>query len=83
MIEELTQPEGTKILKISTEVAPISTTFVAEESSQSGELLEDLPSTSLQSGKISEFGILTLSTIADIIVMIADDIAPTQAEKPI
>ena len=43
LIEELTQLEGTRVLKISTEVASISATFVAVESSQSGELPEDLP----------------------------------------
>ena len=43
MIEELTQPEDTKVPKISTEVAVVGTTFVAEESSQLRELSEGLP----------------------------------------
>ena len=83
MIEDLTQIDSMKVLKISTEVASTCTTFVAEESSQPGELPEDLPSTSPQPGKISEFDILTLEIVTDIIVMAADDIAPTQAEEPI
>ena len=40
MIEELIQPEGTKVLKIGTMVAPVGTSFRAEESSQPRELLE-------------------------------------------
>ena len=83
MIEKLTQSEGTEILKISTEVASISTTSVAEESFHPGELPVDLPSTSLQPGKISEFGILTLGIAADIIVITTDDIALNQAKESI
>ena len=82
MIEELTQSESTKVLKIRTEVVSISTTYVAEESSQPGELPEELPSTSPQPGKISEFDILTL-VVTVIVVMAADGIIPTQAEEPI
>jgi len=33
MTEELTQPEGTEVLKIGTEVAFLGATFVDEESS--------------------------------------------------
>ena len=83
MIEELTQPEGTKVLKISIEVASINTTSVAEESSQLGELPEDLPSTSPQPSKTSEFNTLTLSIVTDIIIMTVDDDALTQAEEPV
>jgi len=56
---------------------------VAEESSQPRELPEDLPSTSPQPGKISEFDILTLGIVTDIIVMAADDIVLAQAEESI
>ena len=83
MIEELTQPEDMEVLKISTEVASISATSVAKESSQPGELPEDLSSTSPQLGKTSEFDILTLSIITDIVVMTTSDAAPTQAEEPV
>ena len=43
MIEELTQPAGTEVIKIRDEVATVSVISRAEESSQPGELLEDLP----------------------------------------
>jgi len=52
-------------------VAFISTTFVAEESSQPGELPEDLSSMPPQPVKISEVNILTLSIVTDIIIMTA------------
>ena len=56
MIEE-TQPESREVFKISTVMASVSTTSVAEEPSQRGELLEDLPSMSPQPSKILEFDI--------------------------
>ena len=83
MIEELTQLEGTEVLKISTEVASVGTTFVAEGSSQSGELKESLPPTSHQPGKISAFNNLLLDVVVDIIVMVVGDIALTKAEEPL
>ena len=83
MIEELTQPDDTEFLKISIEVASISTTSVAEESSQPIELPEDLSSTSRQPGKTSGFDNLTLGIVTDIVVMATYDIALTQAEEPI
>ena len=64
-------------------MASISTTSVAEESSQLGELQEDLPYTSPQHGKISEFDILTLSILIYIIVMTTSDFTMTQVEEPI
>ena len=81
MIEELTQPEGTEVLKISTEAVPLSTTSVPKESSQRTELPKDLPSPSSQPGKISKLDILTLSIITDIVLMIAVDVASVQAEE--
>jgi len=54
---------------------------VAKESSQPGELPENLLSPSPQPGKISEFYILTLSIITDIVVLTAGDIVPVQAEE--
>jgi len=83
MIEELTQPEGTKVLKISTEVASISAISVAEDSSQLGELQKNLSSTSPQPGKTSKFDIFTLSIVTDIVIMTTGDAVPTQAEEPI
>jgi len=83
MVEELTQPRGTEVLKISIEATFVSTISVAEESSQPGELQEDLSSRSPQPYKISEFDILTLSIVTAIIIMTTGDAAPTQAEKPI
>ena len=80
MIEELTQPEGTKVLKIKTKVASISATSVAEKSSQQGELPKAM---SPQPGKTSEFDTLTLSIFTDIVVMTTGDAAPTQAEEPV
>ena len=78
---ELTQPESTEVLKISTEAASVSIISVAEESSQPGDLPEDLPSPASQPSKILEFDILTLSIVAEIIIMIASDVAPAQAEE--
>jgi len=83
MIKELTQPEGTTVLKISTEVASISATSVAKESSQPGKHPKDLPSMSSQPSKTSEFDILTLSMVIDIVVMTTGDAALTQAEEPV
>ena len=56
---------------------------MVEEVSQPGELPEDLPSMSPHPGKTSEFDILTLSIITDIIVMTVGDAAPTQEEERI
>ena len=67
MIEKLTRPKGTKVLKISSEVAAIGTTFAAEKSSQPGELPEGLPPISPQPGKISAFNnlfFLSLSVLS-------------------
>ena len=71
MSEELTQPESSDVLKISTEEVPVSTISVARESSQPGDLPEDLPSPTPQPGMIPEFDILTLSKVTNIIVMTA------------
>jgi len=81
IIEGLTQLEGSIVLKISTEVVPVSTTSVARESSQPRELQEDLPSPSPQPGKISEFDILTLNIVTDIIIMTTGNVAPAQEEE--
>ena len=78
MIEELTQPAGTKVLKIRDEVATVGATSWAEESSQPGELLEGLPLISPQPGKISTFNNLPYGVVPDIIVLVVGDIAPTQ-----
>ena len=77
MIEELTQPEGTEVLKISTDVASIRAISVAEDSSQLGELPKNLSSTSPQPGKTSKFDIFTLSIVTDIVIMTTGDAAPT------
>ena len=61
MIEELTQPGSSKVLKISTEGVPVSTTSVAGESSRLGDLPEDLPSPTPQPGKTPDFDILNFS----------------------
>ena len=50
MIEELTQSEGTEVLKISVEETLVSTTGATGESSQ----LEDLPSPTYRLGNISK-----------------------------
>ena len=50
MIEELTQSEGLKVPKTSARAVPMGTTSVVEESSQSGDLPEDLPSPTPQPG---------------------------------
>ena len=52
MIEKLSQSEGLEVPKTNTEAAPMSTTFVARESSQSRDLLEDLLSPIPQPSKI-------------------------------
>ena len=83
IIEELTQPAGTKVLKIRDDVAAVGVTSGAEESSQPGELPEGLPPISPQPGKISSFNNLTLGVVPDIVVLIVGDIAPIQAEEPL
>ena len=83
MIEELTRLEGTEVLEISVQVAAVSTTSATKESSQPGELLKGLPPMSPQLGKLSAFNNLPLSVVADIIVMVVGDIAPTQTDEPI
>ena len=83
MIEELTRPEGSKVFKISTEAVPVNTTTVAGESSQPGDLPEDLPSPNPQPGKIPKFDVLALSIVTDTVVMTARDVAPAQTEEPI
>ena len=83
MIEELTQPEGTEIPKISAEVAAVGTTSAAEESSQQGESPKGLPPMSPQLCKISAFNNLSLGVVSDIIVMIVGDIVATQADEPL
>ena len=52
-----------------------------QESSQPGDLSEDLPSLTSQPGKIPEFDILTLSMVTDIIVMTTGDVTSAQAEE--
>ena len=52
IIEELTQLEVLKVPKISVVVVFMSTTSVAGDSSQSGNLPEDLPSPTPQHGKM-------------------------------
>jgi len=66
MIEELTQPAGTKVLKISDEVAVVGTTSGVGESSQPGELLKGLPLISPQPGRYqhSIISLLVLSLIS-------------------
>ena len=81
MIEELTQPVSTEVLKIIEEVAAVGTTSGARESSHSGELLEGLPPISPQPSKISSFNNLSLGVIIDIIAMVVGDFAPTQTEE--
>ena len=82
MIEELTQPAGTKVLKISDEVAVVGTTSGVGESSQPGELLEGFPHISSLPGKISTFNNLPLGVVIDIVAMVVGDIAPAQTEEP-
>jgi len=76
MIEDLTQPGGSEVLKISTEAVPMSTTFVVGKSSQPKDLPEDLPSLTPQPGKIPYFDIFNLSIVIDTVVMIVGDVAP-------
>jgi len=83
MIEELTQPGSSEVLKISAEVVPVKTTSVARESSQPRDLPEDLPSPTPQLGKIPKFDILTLSFVTNTVVMTACGVAPAQSEEPI
>ena len=64
-------------------MASISAISVAEESSQPGELPEDLPYKFPPPGKTSEFDILTLNIVTDVVIIIAGDVAPTQAEEPV
>jgi len=47
MIEELTQPESLKVLKISIEIILVSITAVAREPPQTEDLLESLSSSTL------------------------------------
>jgi len=63
MIEDLNQPEGSKVPKISAEVVPENTAAVAEESSQPGDLSEDLSSPTPQPGQIPGLNILTLTIV--------------------
>jgi len=51
MIEELTQPEGTKVSNISVEDTPVSTSGAMGESSH----LEDLPSPTPRLSNISKY----------------------------
>ena len=83
MIEELTQPEGTKVLKISIEVASVGISFGAEESSHPRELPKGLPPSSPQPSKIPAFDNLHLGVVTDIIVMVVSGIAPTQVKEPL
>ena len=85
MIEELTQPEGSEVPKISNEKIPASIVAVVGESSQPKNLSGDLPSLTPRLGKIPDLLIVSILVprVVTNTIIAAGDVAPARTEEPI
>ena len=88
IIEELTQPEGSEVPKVSAEAVPVNIATVVGESSQPGDLpgdlQEGLSSPIPRLGKIQELlilSILVLRAITNMVIITAGDVAPLKQKS--